>query len=155
MSFLGNHEHTLDEKGRTSVPSRFRDEYRRQVGDGSSSAKITLVISRSNDGCLVVWPLDRWLVFERKILALKRLSRKAKQLKRVFIAHAEETSIDKSGRILVPPAMREFAGIQRNVIWVGMIDNCELWEPERWHRAMDDLDQEDEALTNAFEDLDL
>lgn len=135
MGFRGTHEHSLDEKGRTSVPSRFRRVFTKAAQAAEveeSSARTALILSPSDDGCLIAWPLDRWLEFEANVLALPRFREDARWLRRFMLAEAEEVQVDSSGRILIPARMREEAGIDGAVLWKGQGDMCELWSPDRF-----------------------
>ena len=136
MGFRGTYEHSLDEKGRTSVPSRFRRVFSAAAQAAAEveeqSARTALILSPSDDGCVIAWPLDRWLVFEAHVLELPRFRDDARWLRRFMLAEAEEVQIDSSGRILLPARMREEADIRSAVLWKGQGDMCELWSPEQF-----------------------
>lgn len=120
--FRGRHEHAVDAKGRTSLPARFRDVLAAQ---GESRIVVTL----SLDGCLAAYPLREWEAFEQKLINLPSLDEDMTELKRMLVGNAVECDIDKLGRMLLPTALREEAGITRNVLWVGMISYIEIWDP--------------------------
>ncbi len=136
MGFRGTYEHSLDEKGRTSVPSRFRRVFSAAAqaveGQQGAGARTALILSPSDDGCLIAWTLDRWTEFEANVLALPRFREDALWLRRFMLAEAEEVQIDSSGRILLPARMREEADIHTSVLWKGQGDMCELWSPDRF-----------------------
>jgi MraZ protein len=133
MGFRGTYQHSLDEKGRTSVPSRFRRVFAQSSRGGDGDGPRTgFVLSPSDDGCLIAWPLERWVEFEANVLALPRFREDAKWLRRYMLAEAEEVSVDSSGRVLIPARMREEADIHSAVLWKGQGDMCELWDPERF-----------------------
>jgi MraZ protein len=137
MGFRGTYEHSLDDKGRTSVPSRFRRVFSKAAkaneAQEGASARTALILSPSDDGCLIAWTLDRWIEFEANVLGLPRFRKDAVWLRRFMLAEAEEVQVDSSGRILLPARMREEADIRTAVLWKGEGDMCELWSPERFN----------------------
>lgn len=122
--FRGLFEHAVDAKGRTSLPSRFRDVL--PQGDER------LIITTGIDRCLVAYPLPEWQAFEDKLSSLPSFDPAVVQLKRIYVAGATECSIDKHGRLLIPPMLREYAGIERDVVWAGMVKTIEVWAKEAW-----------------------
>ncbi|MFU8805146.1 MAG: division/cell wall cluster transcriptional repressor MraZ [Bradymonadaceae bacterium] len=151
--FRGQYEHTMDGKGRISIPSRYRDVLSEMdLADGGADR---IILTRTFQQCLVVYPLDKWLNFEEKIRGLPQFNPHVQQLKRVYIAGAVECSIDSHGRLLVPQAMRDFAGLDRECVWVGQLDTVELWARGRWQGAVDNAMQDPQALAQAMADLGL
>lgn len=122
--FRGRFEHAIDSKGRLSVPTRYRDILATHYDD-------RLIITNF-DGCLWAYPVAEWLAVEQKIAALPQFMDEVKALQRVFVSGATECAVDKAGRILVPPLLREYAGIIKEVVLVGMTRRLELWARERW-----------------------
>lgn len=122
--FRGRFEHNVDPKGRLSFPSRFRDVLAAHYDD-------RLVITNF-DGALWAYPMAEWLAVETKIAALPQFKEEVKALQRVFVSGATECPIDKAGRILLPPTLRDYAGIVRDVVLVGTTRRIELWAKERW-----------------------
>ncbi len=122
--FRGRFNHQIDAKGRLSVPSRFREAL-------SSNYDERLIITNFDD-CLWAYPVAEWTELERKVSALPQFMDEVKALQRVFISAAVECPIDKQGRILVPPSLREYAALSRDVVVVGMTRRFELWARERW-----------------------
>jgi MraZ protein len=122
--FRGRFYHQIDAKGRLSVPSRFRETL--SVGDDEK-----LIVTNFDD-CLWAYPIAEWQQLERKVSALPQFMDEVKALQRVFISAAAECPIDKQGRILIPPSLREYAGLARDVVVVGMTRRFELWSRERW-----------------------
>jgi MraZ protein len=155
VKFRGKFEHTLDGKGRTSVPSRFREvfvELAKEDGAQGPSDE-SVIVTRSRDECLICFPRSSWYAFEENVAKLPPLSKRAKVLKRIFIAHAVELGVDKHGRILIPQALREYAGLERDVIWVGSLSNCEIWNPHRWEAALRESMDDDEVMDDALDEL--
>jgi MraZ protein len=122
--FRGRYEHQIDAKGRLSVPSRFRD-----VLASASDGKLIIT---NFDECLWAFALPEWAELERKVAALPQFMDEVKALQRVFISAAVECPIDRQGRILIPPTLREYAGLLRDVVVVGMTRRFEVWAKERW-----------------------
>ena len=124
--FRGRYEHTIDGKGRVSIPSHFREVL------GSNYSEEMFVLT-NYDQCLVAYPKEEWMHLERKISALPQLKREVKAFQRYFISGATECPLDRQGRILVPPSLREYADLQKDVMVVGMIRKIEIWSKNRWN----------------------
>ncbi len=123
--FRGSFEHTVDAKGRVSVPSRFRDIIADRY-DGR------LVLAMDFDPCLTVYPLEEWEKLEEKIRGLPMMKQEVKDFMRFVFSSATECELDKQGRILIPPAHRERAGINKNVLLVGIMNKIEIWDAKAW-----------------------
>jgi MraZ protein len=138
--FRGSFEHTVDSKGRVSVPSRFRDI----IADRYEGR---LVLAMDYDKCLTVYPLEEWEKLEDKIRNLPTMKKEVKDFMRFLLASATECELDKQGRVLIPPALREHAGIAKNVMLVGIIDKIEIWDAKAWEaRNSQNGDKIGEAL---------
>lgn len=122
--FRGLYEHAIDAKGRTSLPSRFREA----LGDESDK----LIVTTGIDRCLVAYPIAEWSAFEAKLASLSQFDPAVVQLKRIYVAGATECTLDKHGRLLIPPMLREYAQIERDVVWAGMVTTIEVWAKELW-----------------------
>ena len=107
--FMGEYNHTIDGKGRVIVPAKFRDA----LGDG-------FVVTKGLDGCLFVYPPDAWQAFEEKLQSLPLTNKNSRQFARFFLAGAASCEVDKQGRILLPQVLREFAGLEKEVVMVGV-----------------------------------
>ena len=123
--FRGSFEHSLDSKGRVSVPSKFRDIIADRY-DGR------LVLAMDYDKCLTVYPLEEWEKLEEKIKTLSLVKQEVKDFRRFLLSSATECELDKQGRILLPSPHREHAGISKNVTFVGIIDKIEIWDVKTW-----------------------
>ncbi|MDH3652667.1 MAG: division/cell wall cluster transcriptional repressor MraZ [Myxococcales bacterium] len=121
--FRGRYEHAIDAKGRTSVPSRFREV---MTAHGDSQ----LVLTTGLDSCLVAYPMAEWLAFEKRLSELPQFDADVVTLKRIYVSGAVECEIDKVGRLLIPAALRKHAGLQRDALWAGMGSYIELWAKE-------------------------
>ncbi len=154
MRFRGKYQHAMDAKGRTSVPSRFRELYAQIATEKcGEDAQEVLVVTRGLDRGLLAFPPSAWYAFEEKISRMPALGSVARKLKRVFVAHAVECPIDKHGRILIPQALRSYAGLERDVVWVGALSNCEIWSPGRWEAAVEESMEDESLLEEALDDL--
>lgn len=123
--FRGRYEHTIDGKGRTSLPARFRDVLAAQ-GDSR------LVITTGLEPCCVAYPMREWEAFEERLARLPSFDPSVAMLKRIYVSGAVECELDKLGRLLLPSSLREHAGFKRDVLWAGMGKNIELWDKERF-----------------------
>jgi MraZ protein len=103
----------------------------------------------------VLYPLEQWMNFEEKVRQLPQFDPRVQQLKRVYIAGAIECSLDSHGRVLVPQSMREFAGFDRELVWIGQLDTMELWSKDRWDAALDEAMQDPTGLAEAMATLGL
>jgi MraZ protein len=128
--FTGEYRHSVDDKGRLAVPSRFRAQL-----DGGA------VVSRWIDGCLAIHTRSGWADLEAKIAALPITDASARLFGRSIFAGANEADLDRQGRILLPAYLREGIGLVAEAVVVGARDHAEIWAPSAWadyRRAMDD-----------------
>lgn len=125
--FRGRFEHTIDLKGRTSIPSKFREILATNYDE-------RLIITNF-DGCLWALPVAEWIVVEGRVANLSQFKAEVKALQRVFISAACECPVDKQGRILIPPSLREYAGLEKEIVLVGMTKRIEVWAKDRWLAA--------------------
>lgn len=146
--FRGRYETAVDEKGRTSLPARFRELL--LAGDDQQ-----MVITTALEPCLVAYPLGAWNAFERKLAAQSAFDPNVVQLKRLYVTGAKECALDSHGRILIPQLLREYAAISRAVIWSGMVDYLEIWDRERWQKALEQAQGGAASLGKALSDLGL
>ena len=128
--FRGHFEHAIDAKGRTSLPARFRDALDTPAGE------VALILTPALfDPCLHCYPLKAWEELEAKIAALPQFEPNVVAFRRKYLSAAVECELDKQGRILVPPSLREHADLTKEVLWAGMGATAELWSKERWKAA--------------------
>ena len=123
--FRGQYEHTIDPKGRVSIPSKFR-EVLAATGDGR------LVITHF-DNHLMAYPLDEWRVFEEKMAALPSTNDEVASFIRYLVAGAVDCEVDKQGRVLIPPPLRDSGGLTSEVVLAGALKKFEIWDKRRWH----------------------
>ncbi|HET7094084.1 MAG TPA: division/cell wall cluster transcriptional repressor MraZ [Thermomicrobiales bacterium] len=127
--FLGRHAHTLDAKGRLAVPARFRDA----LADG-------LVLTRGIDRCLALYPMPTWRALAEKVGALPLTDADARNFRRMVFAEAVDLALDGQGRILVPPELRRYAGLERDALVVGVDASIEIWSPAGWAQVESVMD---------------
>lgn len=121
--FRGRYEHAIDGKGRTSLPSRFREAL---AGLGESR----LILTTGLDACVVAYPLPEWTAFESRLSRLPQFDESVVMLRRIYVSAAVECEVDKLGRILIPSTLRKHADLKRDVLWAGMGPNIELWDKD-------------------------
>ena len=127
--FLGEYEHTLDEKNRLTLPAKFRQA----LADG-------LVISRGLDDCLAVYSRDAWERFvAERLEGLHPFSREARELTRFVFPGASESELDRQGRVIVPPPLAEHAKLSREVVVAGVGDHIEIWDRTAWRNHLEEV----------------
>jgi MraZ protein len=128
MLFRGQSLHNLDEKGRLRIPTRFRDVLQKRYND-------SLVLTTVDD-YLVAYPEEVWEKFEEQALALSQVQPQQRAFMRYVISGAVECEFDRQGRILITPALRDAAGLEREVVLAGMLTSFEVWSKSRWDEQM-------------------
>jgi MraZ protein len=146
--YRGRYETIMDSKGRTSLPARFRDVL-------AASDDKRMVVTTALEPCLVAYPYSGWNAFEKKLASLPTFDPAVVQIKRLYVASAVECPVDSHGRILIPPVLREYAGISREVVWSGMVDFVEIWDQGRWQKAFKDARDSATGLGKTLADLGL
>ncbi len=122
--FLGEFSHTIDDKGRLTLPSKFRAE----LAGG-------LVVTRGIDQCLFAFPLDEWQNLAHKVSSLPLTESQAREFRRLLFSGASDDVPDKQGRVLIPQYLREYAGLNGEVIVAGLNTHIEIWNPDAWNDA--------------------
>jgi MraZ protein len=129
--FLGEYVHTIDEKGRLTIPARFRGELAAGV-----------VVTRGMDRCLTVYPMDEWNRLAKKVSELPVGDRRARTLRRLVFGGAADVVPDKQGRVLIPPNLREYARLDGEVIVTGLHTYVEVWNLDSWREERKVLEEE-------------
>jgi MraZ protein len=124
--FRGVNTLQLDSKGRLAIPTRYRDMLARHC-DGQ------MVLTIDRDHCLLLYPLPDWEEIERKLVKLPSFNKQSRRLQRLLIGHATECELDGNGRILLPPPLREFAGLNKSIVMIGQGNKFEIWSEEAWN----------------------
>ncbi|MBI9084810.1 MAG: division/cell wall cluster transcriptional repressor MraZ [Desulfobacterales bacterium] len=137
--FRGSSFHTIDAKGRIIIPTRFRDVIKAGGGDG-------VMVSRM-DQCLVAYTLEEWRKIEARILDLAEKNDSMRRFRRVFVGGAFECLCDRQERTLIPPTLRQYAELDKEIVMVGVLDHFEIWSRDRWDQENqhmeEDMKQED------------
>ena len=123
--FRGVNTLNLDTKGRIAMPARYRDHLKESCGG-------QLVVTVDRDRCLLLYPMPEWEVLERKLASLPSFNKQTRRLQRLLIGHATECELDGAGRILLPPPLREFAGLDKRAVLIGQGNKFELWNEQSW-----------------------
>ncbi len=124
--FRGRYEHSLDAKGRLALPAAFRKVL---VDAGETQLVITRHMTKP---CLVAYPFAAWVAFEERVGSMSEFDETVEALQQLYVAEAHECSIDKLGRVLLPPAHREFAGLSKDVTVVGQVKKLTIWSTANW-----------------------
>jgi len=131
--FIGEYQHIIDSKGRVIMPAKFRE------GLGER-----FVLTKGLDYCLFVYPNEEWSILEKKLRSLPLTNKDARAFIRFFFAGACECKLDKQGRILIPANLREYAGLEKDVVIIGVSTRVEIWSKDRWdeYNSASNLDHE-------------
>lgn len=127
--FRGIAQLNLDSKGRLAVPARHRDALIERCGGH-------LVITADADHCLLIYPLPDWELIQQKLEGLSNLDARVRELQRRLIGFAVDVDIDSAGRVLISPALRQFAQLDKNVVLVGQGRKFELWNQDNWEQLI-------------------
>ena len=141
MIFRGRFEYTIDPKGRVNIPAPFRAQLEES---GQESFVIT-----NYSGCIYVYPADDWAQIEEKLSGVSSVDSKLNTFLRFFVGGAVEVVPDKQGRILIPPSLRTYAGLDKDLVITGMPNRFEVWAREKWVEEIGRFEKE------GFEDPDL
>ena len=128
--FRGVGHLSLDSKGRLVVPTRFR-------GPLLEHCAGRMVITADFDKCLLVYPLPDWEPIQQKLMGLSSLNPRIRDLQRQLIGYAEDIEMDATGRVLISSALRQFAGLKKNVVLVGQGHRFELWDKDKWNEILE------------------
>lgn len=134
---LGEYNHTIDDKSRIIVPSKFRDDL------GSN-----FVVTKGFDSCLFVFSISEWQNFENSLKTLPLTNENARKFVRYFSSGATECMVDKQGRILIPANLKEYAGLKKDVVVTGVSTRAEIWDKEKWnsYTSPDNIDLNEIAI---------
>lgn len=128
--FLGTHNPRLDEKGRLFLPAKFRD----RLAEG-------LVVTRGQERCLYVFPMDEFMRLAGQMQAAPTTSKAARDYTRVFLSGASDEVPDKQGRVTIPAALRQYAGLSRECTVIGTGSKLEVWDTASWTAYLESTEQ--------------
>src|SRR2546425_11706194 len=150
--FRGTHQYLVDDKGRVAIPARFRE-----VLSGLQDERLVVTkFRRRGRPCLDAYPISAWQRFEEKIATEKRFNRRVATFEAYYVGSAQDVQLDAQGGMLIPPTLREYAGIGREVMFVGAIDKFRIWAKDVYQLV--DRDDEKEIFednANLLDDLGL
>ncbi len=128
--FRGVAQLSLDSKGRLAVPARHREALLARCAG-------RLVMTADFDKCLLLYPLPDWEPIQQKLMGLSSLNPRIRDLQRQLVGYAEDIELDSAGRVLISPALRNFAALTKSVVLVGQGSKFELWDREKWETALE------------------
>ena len=131
---MGEYEHTLDAKGRISMPAKLRKD----MGD-------TFILTKGLDGCLFAFSQEEWLNFETKLKALPLSDKNARNFVRFFLSGATECEIDKQGRFLIPANLRIAAKLEKDAMIIGVGTRLEIWDKATWQKCDENISADEIA----------
>ena len=140
----GEFNHSIDAKGRLIIPSKFREI----LGED-------FVITKGLDGCLFLYPNNEWKIFEEKLRTLPLTNKNARTFTRYFLGSAVDGGLDKQGRVLISSALREFAGLEKEVVLVGVLDRVEIWDKAKWDESNTVVEDNMDDIASQMEELGL
>ena len=150
--FRGLHSINLDAKGRLAIPTKYRDTLAELCG-----ARLVVTID-TEERCLLIYPVNEWEIIQAKIEALPSFNPAARRIQRLLIGHATDLELDSSGRVLLPQPLREYAGLDKEVVLMGQGKKLELWSKAVWEGRRDeylDIAGQPDALPAELQSLSL
>tara|TARA_B100000929_G_scaffold277847_1_gene253587 strand:- start:166 stop:630 length:465 start_codon:yes stop_codon:yes gene_type:complete len=142
-TFIGEYAYSLDSKGRVNIPAKFRQSL-------SADSQNTFVITRGLDPCIWVYPLEQWKEIENNLRNLSSVKNIHRTFVRDTARYASPSTYDKQGRITLTPSLTEYAGLEKDVLIIGMINKIEIWNPN----TLKIVDQQNlEIEPDAYDDL--
>lgn len=146
--FIGEYRHTLDDKGRIAIPAKLRYS---KVGEDEY-----WVATKGFDRCLFLYPRYEWEKIVKKINERLSFTKKEdRSFLRMFISPATEQAVDRQGRIAIPQSLREYAGIQKEVVTLGAVNRIEIWSEETWNRYKEENEKSFDVIGEKIADLSL
>ncbi len=137
--FLGEYQHSIDDKGRLVLPSKFR-----------AGLDQGLVVTKGQERCLFVFPVERWEDEVAKVNRLPRTDRRSRNYARTFFGSASDQALDKQGRIQLPQALRDYAALDKDVVVVGVAERIEIWDSAAWSTLSAEADEVFAAIEDAL-----
>jgi MraZ protein len=142
--FRGVNGINIDVKGRVGLPTRYRDSLQDE-----SRGRIILTID-TEERCLLLYPMPAWEEIENKLAALPSFNPAARRIQRLLIGHATEAELDSHGRFLLPPLLREYAGLDKRIMLVGQGKKFEIWDEEHWQKRRNQWLEEESSTDSTL-----
>jgi MraZ protein len=142
--FMGEHQHSIDDKGRLTIPAKFREA----LGD-------TFIVTRGLDNCLFIYPMSEWSVLEQKLKALPLMKSDARAFTRFFFSGATECELDKQGRVNLPKHLCEYAKLDKECMVLGVSSRVEIWSKETWAGYYEQSEQAFNEIAEKLVDFDI
>lgn len=139
---LGEYEHTLDSKGRLAMPAKLRES----LGN-------KFIITKGLDGCLFIYDMQQWQLLENKLSSLPMSRKTARDFTRFLFGGACEGECDKQGRVLIPANLRSHAGLEKNVVIIGVGTRAEIWDAAKWNEYNEESSEDVNDLAEQLADL--
>lgn len=153
--FRGVNPISLDSKGRMAIPTRYRDQLARLC----NGQMVLTINALDSDHCLLLYPQPEWEEIERKIMKLSSFNKQTRKLQRMLVGHATECEMDGNGRILLAPPLREFSGLNKEVVLIGQGNKFEIWDEATWNTRrgewLEEEGKDDDELPPDLESLSL
>jgi len=130
--FRGITHVALDAKGRLAIPARYRESVLASEPPPSDGSRRTLVITVDPSRCLLLYPRAQWEPIQARLMSLSSFNEPIRRLQRLLVGHADDVELDAAGRILIPPELRAYAGLEHRVVLVGQGNKFEIWDEPRW-----------------------
>jgi MraZ protein len=141
---IGEYQHLIDEKGRVTVPARLREA----LGDN-------FILARGLESCLFMFPLAEWENIQDKLKRLSLTKSDARAFTRFLFSGAQEAQVDRQGRVLITPNLREYAHLDKEVVLIGVSTRAEIWAKSEWERYKEQADTSFEEVAEKLADIDL
>ena len=139
---IGEYEHSVDDKGRLIMPAKLKED----IGE-------KFVITKGLDGCLFVYSQTEWKQFEEKLRSFPLTNKDARALMRFFLAGAAECEIDKQGRFLITNSLRQFAGLEKEVVIIGVLTKIEIWSKDKWLKYSEEENNNADEIAEKMSNL--
>lgn len=140
--FIGEYSHTIDDKGRVSVPAKFRT----QLQEG-------IVVTRGLDHCLFVYSRSEWEKMAEKLSRLPLAQKASRAFARLMLAGAWDVELDSQGRVMIPEYLRQYAGVKKHVTVAGLYNRVEVWDEDAWQEYKAKAEAENESIAEAMANL--
>jgi len=140
--FIGEYHHSIDQKGRLAIPSKFRDSFKKGA-----------VITRGLDNCLFIYTVAEWKILAEKLSALPISRANTRAFARLMLAGAMDVDFDKQGRIIVPEYLRKFAGMEKMTVIAGLYNRLEVWSEDVWEKYRVNAEKQSNSIAEALGEL--